>query len=132
MTNAPTSADLTQPFGSYAEVLARWAAAQPEAVALSDDTGSITWRELEDRTGRIAARLLADGLERGEAVAILGTSSTAYALIFLAAVRAGGVAAPLTTSPCGPACRHAQTAVRGHIFSIGELAELVPDASRPE
>ena len=37
-------------------------------------------------------------MQRGQAVAILGTSTVAYALVFLAAIRAGGCAAPLTTS----------------------------------
>ena len=46
---------------------------------------------------RWAARLVETGLRRGQAVAILGTSTVEYALVFLAAVRAGGVAAPLTT-----------------------------------
>lgn len=47
---------------------------------------------------RIAARLQADGLQRGQAVAILGMSSVNYALVYMAAIRAGGCAAPLTTS----------------------------------
>ncbi len=66
--------------------------------ALLDDAGALSWADLGDRVERIAARLLDDGLVRGQSVAILGTSSAAYALVFLAAVRAGGVAAPLTTS----------------------------------
>ena len=85
-------------YGSYAAVIREWAARQPDALALSDDTGSLTWSELEGAIERIAARLIDDGLERGQAVAILGTSTIAYALVFLATVRAGGVAAPLTTS----------------------------------
>ena len=36
--------------------------------------------------------------QRGQAVAILGTTTVNYALIYLAAIRAGGCAAPLTTS----------------------------------
>ena len=65
---------------------------------MRDDRGESSWAELGERVERIAARLIEDGLQRGQAVAILGTSSIAYALVFLAAVRAGGVAAPLTTS----------------------------------
>ncbi|WP_133366649.1 class I adenylate-forming enzyme family protein [Qipengyuania sediminis] len=98
MTTAPPAADLAATFGDFSAVLSHWAAAQPDAIALTDDGGRLTWAELEDHTARLAAQLAADGLERGQAVAILGTSSIAYALVFLAAVRAGGVAAPLTTS----------------------------------
>lgn len=85
-------------FGNFSEILALWAAQQPDRIALRDDRGELSWAELHDRVERIAARLLETGLERGQSVAILGTSCVNYALVFLAAVRAGGVAAPLTTS----------------------------------
>ncbi|PZU15788.1 MAG: 4-coumarate--CoA ligase, partial [Citromicrobium sp.] len=77
-------------YGSFPHIIAHWAATQPAAPALADDAGTLGWGELGDRVERIAARLQADGLERGQSVAILGTSSVAYALVFLAAVRAGG------------------------------------------
>ena len=89
---------LAQPFGSLPVELSRLAEAQPDKPALLDESNSVTWGELGSRVERIAAQLLADGLEHGQSVAILGASSAAYALVFLAAVRAGGVAAPLTTS----------------------------------
>ena len=92
------SAALTEPFGSFSQIIADNAARLGDRIALRDDDVSITWAELGERVERIAARLSADGLERGQSVAILGYSSVAYALVFLAAVRAGGVAAPLTTS----------------------------------
>jgi acyl-CoA synthetase (AMP-forming)/AMP-acid ligase II len=98
MTKDDIAALVGAEWGSFPAMLAAWAEAQPDALALRDDRGALTWGELADRVERIAARLQADGLERGQAVAILGTSGIAYALVFLAAVRAGGVAAPLTTS----------------------------------
>lgn len=126
---APTASDLAQPFGSYAAILARWAAVQPDAPALRDETGELSWGALHDRVERIAARLAEDGLERGQAVAILGTSTIPYALVFLAAVRAGGVAAPLTTS-ASPAQLEGMAADSGarHIFiDRAKLAELGED-----
>ncbi len=89
---------LQEPFGSFPDILAQWARLQPDAIALRDDSREISWAELVEKVERLAARLVETGLERGQAVAILGTSSIDYALVFLAAVRAGGVAAPLTTS----------------------------------
>ncbi|WP_375291076.1 class I adenylate-forming enzyme family protein [Qipengyuania sp.] len=85
-------------FGSFSAILAEWARRRPDDAALSDDRGTVTWGELLSSVERLASRLVADGLKRGQSVAILGTSSVNYALVFLAAVRAGGVAAPLTTS----------------------------------
>jgi acyl-CoA synthetase (AMP-forming)/AMP-acid ligase II len=126
---APSAEELTHAFGSYPAILARWAAVQPEAIALRDDAGALSWGDFHDRIERIAAQLVADGLERGEAVAILGTSSIAYALVFLATVRAGGVAAPLTTSASAEqlAGMAADSGAR-HIFvDRAKLAELGPE-----
>lgn len=127
---APTAADLAVPFGSYHAILARWAEAQPDTVALRDEAGELTWGELEDRIERIAARLADDGLERGQSVAILGTSTIPYALVFLAAVRAGGVAAPLTTSASpDQLAGMAKDSGAQHIFiDRAKLSELGEDA----
>ena len=92
------AAALVDPYGSFPAVLAAWAAWQPEKPAVRDERSELAWGELGDRIERIAAKLQQTGLERGQSVAILGMSSVNYALVFLAAVRAGGVAAPLTTS----------------------------------
>lgn len=94
----PASAPLAAPFGSYSKTLALRSRETPEKIALRDSGGELTWAEMHAKVERIAARLVETGLAEGQSVAILGTSSIAYALVFLAAVRAGGVAAPLTTS----------------------------------
>ncbi len=102
MTEAPAmnaaEAQLNEPFGDYAAILAAWAKLNPDAPALSDDSGTITWAEMDQQLDRVAAQMQADGLQPGQAVAILGTTGIAYALAYLAAIRAGGCAAPLTTS----------------------------------
>ena len=85
MTPEDIAARLGEPFGSFPQVLADWAAVQPDKIALRDEQGEITWGELDDRIERIAARMLETGLERRQSVAILGTSTIPYALVFLAA-----------------------------------------------
>jgi fatty-acyl-CoA synthase len=129
MTPSDIAARLAEPFGSFPQTIADWARVQPDAIALRDEGGELSWGELGDRVERIAARLVEDGLERGQSVAILGTSSIAYALVFLAAVRAGGVAAPLTTSasPDQLAGMAADSSAR-HIFvDRAKLTELGDD-----
>ncbi len=98
MGETSTAAALAEPFGNFSQILSSWARELPDAPALRDEHGELTWAQLHDRIERTAARLIESGLEQGQAVAILGTSTIAYAVVFLAAVRAGGVAAPLTTS----------------------------------
>ena len=90
--------ELQAEFGNYSALLSKWAEQQSAAIALRDDTRELSWAGLDDQVERMAAKLVETGLKRGQSVAILGTSCINYALVFLAAVRAGGVAAPLTTS----------------------------------
>ena len=79
--NLDPFAELERPFGSFPGLLAAWGRERPDACALRDERGELTWREAAGRLERIAARLQADGLERGQAVAILGASSIEYALV---------------------------------------------------
>jgi len=90
-------AELDKDFGDWPGIIAAWAR-RGDAPALDDGEEAIGWADLAQRVDRIAAQLIADGLQRGQAVAILGTTSSRYALVYLAAIRAGGCAAPLTTS----------------------------------
>ena len=97
MTQNPATL-LEADFGSFPGLIAAWGAYRGQAAALFDGAVTLSWAEAAAQVERIAARLQADGLERGQAVAILGTTCVNYALIYLAAIRAGGCAAPLTTS----------------------------------
>ncbi len=122
-------AALEEPFGSFTDILTGWARAQPDAIALVDEDKDVAWAELIGLVERLAARLIETGLERGQSVAILGTSTVEYALVFLAAVRAGGVAAPLTTSASPEQLEGmAKDSGARHLFiDAGKAAELGPD-----
>lgn len=123
------AARLAEDFGAFPDILMEWSRIQPDAIALVDDTRDIAWAELVGLIERLAARLVETGLERGQSVAILGTSSVEYALVFLAAVRAGGVAAPLTTSASPEQLEGmAKDSGARHLFiDAGKAAELGPD-----
>ncbi len=90
--------ELEKSFGSFPDIIAHWGSDRPDRIALDDGAEVLTWGEVSAQVDRIAAQLQRDGLAKGQAVAILGTSSVRYALVYLAAIRAGGCAAPLTTS----------------------------------
>jgi acyl-CoA synthetase (AMP-forming)/AMP-acid ligase II len=98
MSNDAMMSRLAEPFGHFPEILMAWSRIKGDDLALVDEKREVYWAELVGLVERLAARLVETGLTRGQSVAILGTSSVEYALVFLAAVRAGGVAAPLTTS----------------------------------
>ncbi len=122
-------AALEQPFGSFSQIIAANARRLGTRSALRDEHEELSWAELGDRVERIAASLLEDGLEPGQSVAILGYSSVAYALVFLAAVRAGGVAAPLTTSATAEqlAGMASDSGARHVFIDRAKLAELGED-----
>ena len=118
--------ELEKPFGSFPELIGNWGKDRPDRLALDDGLEALTWREVSALVDRIAAQLRRDGLAKGQAVAILGASSARYALVYLAAVRAGGCAAPLTTS-AAPGQLAAMLADSGamHLFvDAQKLADL--------
>jgi acyl-CoA synthetase (AMP-forming)/AMP-acid ligase II len=90
--------ELQKPYGDYSALITAWGAERPDRIALNDGSECLTWAQLAATVERIAAQLQADGIKKGQAVAILGTSTVRYALAYLGAIRAGGCAAPLTTS----------------------------------
>ena len=90
--------ELEQPYGDYTALIGAWGRDRPDRVALDDGEQRLTWGQVAAQVERIAAQLQRDGLQKGQAVAILGTSNVHYALAYLGAIRAGGCAAPLTTS----------------------------------
>ncbi len=88
---------------SLATLLGQWARVLGDEVALThvDYRGSadgravtLTWRELDDRVGTVAARL--SGIAApGERAAVLAGQSVDYVVAFLGAIRAGLIAVPL-------------------------------------
>jgi len=129
MSNDAIMARLAEPFGSFPDILIEWSRTKGDDLALRDENREVYWAELVGLIERLAARLVATGLAPGQSVAILGTSTVEYALVFLAAVRAGGVAAPLTTS-ASPAQLEGMARDSGaiHLFiDAAKAAELGPD-----
>lgn len=89
---------LEQSFGQLADLINAHAVNQPDRIALDDGVEKLNWSETAAQVNRIASQLQADGLQKGQAVAILGTTTIRYALAYLGTIVAGGCAAPLTTS----------------------------------
>lgn len=118
--------ELEKSFGDFSALIGAWADEKPDTRALADSSSELTWLDVAQLTARIGAQLQRDGLQHGQAVAILGTSNVQYALVYLAAIRAGGCAAPLTTS-AAPAQLAAMLRDSGamHLFvDAAKLADL--------
>lgn len=85
-------------FGLIPDQIRLHAQEAPESAALVDSTQTLSYADLDARMDRVAAALQRDGLCQGDAIAICATTSVAYASMFLGALRAGVVVAPLAPS----------------------------------
>src|SRR6185436_4050713 len=92
--------------GSVHALFAEQARLHPERPAVSDDEGIWTYGELAEAVARLAARLRADGLARGEPVAIWAHRSAPVAMAMMATAWAGGAFVML--DPAYPPARLAE------------------------
>ena len=93
---APAAADL--PYQQIADRVREHARRRPTQAALVDATSSLDYAGLDALMDRVAASLQRDGVGEGDAIAICATNSVRYAALFLGALRAGVVVAPLAPS----------------------------------
>jgi long-chain acyl-CoA synthetase len=80
---------------NLADVLLAPARTTPDAIALRAGPGAITYRELEERSARVAGTLGSEGVDPGARVTIAGYNTIAFVVSYLGVLRAGGVAVPL-------------------------------------
>ena len=89
----------TEPeFATISEIIAATAREAPVRRAISDDRRSLTYAELDALMDRVAAGLQRDGVAPQATIAICALSSVEYLSVFLGALRAGIVVAPLAPS----------------------------------
>ncbi len=73
------------PAGAYAAAAAR----NPQGVALIDDEGALTFREVDQRSDRIAGELRARGLQPGDAVGLLARNGRGFVECLVALSKCG-------------------------------------------
>jgi acyl-CoA synthetase (AMP-forming)/AMP-acid ligase II len=89
---------LATDFATLPDLIRANAAATPGKVAVADGEGHVSYAELDRLMDRIAAGLQRDGTQQRQAVAMVSYPSVAQAAVFLGALRAGSVAAPIQPS----------------------------------
>jgi long-chain acyl-CoA synthetase len=98
-SSPPQTATGPAEFSAIPDLIRQHAVAAPTRSALvecgSTDSRAIDYAALDALMDRIAAALQRDGLHSGDAIAICAATSIEYAAIFLGALRAGVVVAPL-------------------------------------
>ena len=108
---------LESAFATLPDLVRAHAAERPEDIAAADPARRLSWSELDATIDRIAVRLQADGLVKGDRTAIAGLNSVEQMAAILGTLRAGGVAGLITNSATGEqmAAMIADTGAR-HLF----------------
>ncbi|WP_460155066.1 non-ribosomal peptide synthetase [Pseudomonas sp. S1_F04] len=109
------------------ELIARQVRQQPDAIALSDQNGDLSYSHLDACATQLAHRLVAAGIGPGVPVGILFARSNAAIVAMLAVLKAGGAYVPI--DPTYPADRRAYMladSAIAHIVVSSELADSVP------
>ncbi len=75
--------------GPAAAVLSHHAQDHPDLPAITDERGTLTWREFEDQANALANGLLAAGLRPGSVIGIIARDHRALPLTLIACGRAG-------------------------------------------
>lgn len=89
-------------FQDLPSLIAAHARTQPQAMALIQDGRPLDYAALDARMDRVAATLQAQGFQPGHALAVCAATSPDYLCLFLGALRAGVVVAPLAPSATAP------------------------------
>jgi long-chain acyl-CoA synthetase len=95
LMHASVQEAMERDFCSVADLIRLHAQHTPDTAALANAQQTMSYRALDALMDRVAAGLQRDGLEAGDAIAICASSSLDYAAVFLGALRAGVVVAPL-------------------------------------
>ena len=120
---APAGA-FSLPFRPIADLVHAHALAQPQALALADGQTHLSYAQLDALMDRIAASLQLSGVRPGEAIALCAAPSVRYAALYLGALRAGVVVAPLAPSVTADALAAMLGDAQARLFFVD--AQAVP------
>jgi citronellyl-CoA synthetase len=118
-----------QPPGTRDSIGARVAAnarAHGGRVALLCEGETLTWRDLNQRANRVAHALAADGVGRGDVVALLMENRTDFLTVLLGITKLGAIASLINTNQRNDVLLHSLTATGARRLVAGaELADAV-------
>ncbi len=125
--SAPPMPDVfEQDFAVITELVHQHAQTRPEHAALVQGERRLDYAALDRMMDLVAAALQRDGLRAGDAIAICAGMSLEYAVVFLGALRAGVVVAPLAPgSGTTNLQRMVQDAGARRVFVDAAVADLI-------
>ncbi|MFF1686681.1 MULTISPECIES: AMP-binding protein [unclassified Streptomyces] len=92
-----TPSDVVYPLGeiSVPEHVAHWARLRPDRAAIVFEGRTVTYRELDELSRRVAGRLASEGIGAGDRVAVHLPNCPQFLVAFLAVLRLGAVHVPV-------------------------------------
>ena len=87
---------------TLSESIAAHARTQPHKIGVRDSRRALSYAEWDTRASRLANALLAQGLVKGDRVALLAFNTIEWLEIYVALARAGLVAVPINFRLVGP------------------------------
>ena len=127
-TDAIANASPLPPFICLSDLIREHAQRAPNAPALSGVEQVIIYAELDALMDRVAASLQRDGLRLGDVVSLCAAASVRYAAVFLGALRAGVVVAPLAPSSTAISLLSMLGDAQAQLFFIDDDAAKLLDA----
>lgn len=82
---------------TLSDAIAWWARMRPDQPAIILDGEPLTYAAYKAWSDRVAARLIADGLQPGDRVGICDLNSLAYCALIMGVIRAGGIVSPVNS-----------------------------------
>jgi long-chain acyl-CoA synthetase len=107
-----------------ADTLRHWAAERPDHPALRWDGHDLTYRQLDERSNRVAQALRAAGVGPGDRVAYLDKNSPEQIELFYGAAKLNAVPNPVNWRLAGPEIAVIVSDAEAKVFAVG--AEFVP------
>ncbi|MBO0729650.1 MAG: long-chain-fatty-acid--CoA ligase [Acidimicrobiaceae bacterium] len=111
-------------FSATADVVRDWAARDPDRPALRFEGRTLTYRQLDERSSRVARALRAAGVGPGRRVAFLDKNGPEQAELFFGAAKINAVPTPVNYRLAGPEIGYIVADTEAPVFVVGE--EFVP------
>ena len=119
-------------FRTLSDLVREHARQRPQALAMCDAQQTLDYAALDALMDRVAASLQRDGLKPGDTMALLAAPSVRYAAVFLGALRAGVVPAPMASSvTAATLAAMLHDANARTLFSDAAATALLPHADSP-
>ena len=118
-----------QPSRLLADVVHGWADTEADRVALLSDRETLTYGALSKRINQYARWALANGIGKGDTVALLMPNRPEYLAVWLGITKAGAIVALLNTQLAGAALAHClKVAAAKHVIVATEFEEAAKAA----